>query len=143
MLKVIFFDLFFTLIACSNADLETLLPDLAKCASESYGHLPMARSCDLAVTVRNNLLQPDVPAGATVFLQRVSVGDPVDGVRYVVVHEGRVSLCRACRMTPEGESDPVPVFADCRASGEVALLRPADVKAVYRVIGYYMPTELK
>lgn len=129
---------------CFNADLETLLPDLAKFASEASGRLPMARSCDLAVTVRNDFLQPDVPAGATAFLQRVSVGDPVDGVRYVVVHGGKVRLCRACRTTPAGEGDPVLTFVDCRARGEVsAPLRPADVKAVYRVIGYYMPTELK
>lgn len=128
---------------CFNADLETLLPDLAKYTSDARGRLPMARSCDLAVTVRNGFLQPDVPAGATAFLRRESVGDLVDGQRYVVVHDGRVHLCRVCRAAPAGECDSGPTFADCRAPEPSAPLRLADVRAVYRVIGYYMPIEMK
>jgi len=128
---------------CFNADIETLLPDLTKYTADVCGRLPMARSCDLAVTVRNDFLQPDVPAGATVFLRRESIGDIVDGLHYVVVHGRKVLLCRACRDAGEGEHDSGPTFADCRAEGIASPLRFADVRAVYSVLGYYMPMEMK
>ncbi len=126
---------------CFNVDMETLLPDLAKYTSDTCGRLPMARSCDLAVTVRSEFLQPDVPAGATAFLRRESVGDITDGLRYVVVHDRKVRLCRACRAAEAGDSGPT--FLDCRAEGTVAPLRLADVRVVYRVLGYYTPIEMK
>ncbi len=126
---------------CYNADLETLLPDLAKYTSDKCGRLPMARSCDLAVAVRSDLLQPDVPAGATVFLRRESAGNIADGLRYVVVHDRKVLLCRACRVVEADGHDSGPTFVDCRAEGAAAPLRHADVRAVYRVLGYYMPIE--
>jgi len=128
---------------CFNADMETLLPDLAKYSSDACGRLPMARSCDLAVTVRNDFLWPDVPAGATAFLRRESIGDIVDGQRYVVVHDRKVLLCRAHRAAEADEHDPGPTFDDCRAEGTAKPLRLADVRAVYRVLGYYMPMEMK
>lgn len=128
---------------CFNADLEKLLPDLAKYTSDTYGRLPMARSCDLAVTVRSDFLQPDVPAGATAFLRRESIGDLIDGQCYVVVHDRKVLLCRARRVLEADGHDPGPAFVDCRAEGSAAPLRLADVRAVYRVLGYYMPIEMK
>ncbi len=115
-----------------NIDMEQGLRALGNLTADYDMFVPQMQGADLAMLYTNRDMEPDIPRGTVVFLQKIDPEVIIPGEDYAVVTQKIVTL-RYVRAAED--SNHIRLVAANRERYDDILLDMSDLESVYKVCG--------